>query len=759
MVAIDSSFLMLENSMRFIGAPLLTAGGNDNTFLFGFVRDLLRLRRSLGIRAGVVLIARESHGARAAGALAAVEFLREMAFPLVYEPQQSILDVAWSVSRRVSRIITKDPRLFQLVADDKPDVVVPNASDGPHVMTSATVQAEIGVGPQYISTYLSLTGGSDANALTKRQAIRLIEQYGNLPDIYERVNDIRTARVRQKFCDGRGSYMARYEANTPRTVAGASAACSDDSTSDFQCDSVVRLFRSRGFHSLIRLLGPPPQPRDDTRLLKANKERYVAIVDKAGLADLKSTVLHSSVVAFDCEADGKDPHRAELLGVSFSAESGVAFFVPLIAEHLKDITPDDVVGALREILGARVKLVGHNIKYDYLLLQKHGIQIENIYFDTMLAAYDCYGDLASLSLKGLALEHLRRKTKAYGDVVGKAETLYDLPLDEVVEYGCQHADVTLSLYRVLMGELEKRNLADQYFRETLPLAIKLGDLEYSGIPVARDCLSVVRNDITTRAAEIREELCGHAGASVDIDTHKGTVQLVSGEEGAENIPARQLSHLHVLEQLAVGSAVCRLLVKYRRLRRKLRVVESVLKAVEGDKVHPVFSQVKSRCGTVSSATPALFDVEEIGECLSGEVSCFVRNRKRSLKRLCDASQDSILAHDIGCGSDGEPSVPGVPVPDDVELEEFVLLVAAGQSDGALARRYLTHRFVVSELRHDVETRYSVAFLWLAGFRKEAMRRGYFVDSDRVRYFSGLKSSDLEKRKKAADLGVRWVLQY
>ena len=169
-----------------------------------------------------------------------------------------------------------------------------------------------------------------------------------------------------------------------------------------------------------------------------------------------------------------------------------------------------MIATLNRLLAKPLRVVGHNIKYDALLLRRNGIEIVNIHFDTMLAAYDCYGDWDFFNLGFLAERLLTRRITAYREIVGKQETFLDLPLREMKDHSCQDADVTLQLYAVLDKELKKRGLHEQHEKTTLALLRRLVEYEFQGLPVHLEKLARLRNalrdDISVRKEHIAKKL-------------------------------------------------------------------------------------------------------------------------------------------------------------------------------------------------------------------------------------------------------------
>jgi DNA polymerase-1 len=102
--------------------------------------------------------------------------------------------------------------------------------------------------------------------------------------------------------------------------------------------------------------------------------------------------VNADVCAIDTETSGKDSRSAILYGVSLAVREGQAFYVSMMQSDLDGLRPDDVRVRLQTALSRNLKLVGHNLKYDFSVLQRHGIDIQGLHFDTLVAAYECFGD-------------------------------------------------------------------------------------------------------------------------------------------------------------------------------------------------------------------------------------------------------------------------------------------------------------------------------------------------------------------------------
>ena len=119
---------------------------------------------------------------------------------------------------------------------------------------------------------------------------------------------------------------------------------------------------------------------------------YRAIRCAEDLHALEQCLSEAEVCALDTETSGKDPRRATLYGVSLAVKEGQAFYVPMMQSDLDGISPEDVRVRLTVALSRKLKLVGHNLKYDFAVLQRNGIEVQDLHFDTLLAAHECFGD-------------------------------------------------------------------------------------------------------------------------------------------------------------------------------------------------------------------------------------------------------------------------------------------------------------------------------------------------------------------------------
>ena len=456
-----------------------------------------------------------------------------------------------------------------------------------------------------------------------------------------------------------------------------------------------------------------------------------------GLQSAVAALRASQCCAVDTESSGRDPHSAELYGISISCKHGEAFYIPTLEQDIKGVERSRTMAVLREVFEGSIEVFGHNLKYDYVLLRRNGINIANIGFDTMLAAYDCFGDADFLNLQYLAKRLLGRTIRAHKDIVG------------------------LQLTGVLQQELARREIDQQYRNETLSLVKTLGDLECDGVPVDLSRLNSVRHSLADQAAHVKEAVIGRVGSCFNLDSDQEVTAVLKMDQVLAKVIGFRKVNGKLLEELAIGHETARLLVRYSRCQKRLRNIEAVLQSVQNGRVHPVFSQTRTDHCRLSSVKPKLFDSDNIKDlqlCLPGGLRQFFSDSRKALGILANEAGDNVLQSDL-VAAEGCCRLKSIPPLEDGDHFQFLLSIVTGVSDHQLCRIFLLDRSAVAAIRHDFQARYSSTFFWLDRFFKETAANGFASAHGRRRYFDGLRSSNLEKRNSALHSAVKWLLQW
>jgi DNA polymerase-1 len=496
-------------------------------------------------------------------------------------------------------------------------------------------------------------------------------------------------------------------------------------------------------------------PAQETKALMS----YRAVVDEAGLRELEALILKAGLCAVDTEASDKDPRKASLFGVAFSVREGEGWYVPVTQADLRGTSSQVVREWLRHLTRKEVRFVGHNLKYDYVLLRKHGIEMKRVHFDTMLAAYDCFGDWDFFNLGAVVRRLLGRTIKRYRDVVGEGQTFLDVPFKDLVEHACTDADMTLRLYHRLTGELRARSIEEEFKRETMGLLTTLGDKECDGVKVNKKAIYRTRQGWENDAAALRNAVISEAGREFDVDSKK-EVASVLDERGLLGDGARRSVTPLQLEQLACQHPLARLIVRYQRARKRIKQLEAISGKIKRDKLFPLFGQLRTEHGCLSWTDPLLFDLDGAlcrGAVLDEAVQERTADRETTLDILQQATRDPTLKRDRE--KEVWPFLGNEPPVEGADPRDMLISLAIGVSDAVLCRRFLIDPMMVANVRRAAETRYGRLFAWLDTYRREAVAQGFASHDGKRRYLDGLRSSDVDRRQQAIRSAVRWLIRY
>ena len=354
-----------------------------------------------------------------------------------------------------------------------------------------------------------------------------------------------------------------------------------------------------------------------------SKKNYRLVNSIKELSDLVSRLKKAKIFALDTETTSKNPMKANLVGLSFSMKADEAFYIPC-AHNYPDVPEQlalkDVVDFLKPMLeNSGFKKIGQNIKYDWIVLYRHGINLKGVVFDTMLASYLINPSKRAHNLDQIALDFLDHKTITYKEVVGKGKSasgFEQVALDKAVPYACEDADITLMAYHVLGPELNKSGLTELLEKVEMPLVPVLMTMEMNGICVNKDKLNNLSKTFETKLKQLEESIYEGAGEKFNI---KSTQQLGHILFDKLKLPAKKKTKkktgfstdVDVLTDLALNHELPALILKHRTLAKlKSTYTDALLDLMhpETGRIHTSFNQTVTATGRLSSSDPNLQNI-------------------------------------------------------------------------------------------------------------------------------------------------------
>jgi DNA polymerase I len=728
--------------------------------LFGFARDLLRLRKQLGMRKALIVIG--DTGPCAPGPLVsdAIDLLGRLRVPVVHVKGARAGDLCAALAAHCAWIITGNKAMLQLI-NDRCGVILLNEGDEPDIVTAGSIKDYLGVGPGQAACLLALSEkiGSDS-MLTQRQAVRILELHETLESILKKAAAGDLGQVGRKLVTRSDVLCERCRELQFRAESSLGDLKGKYAETNFieDVESAASALKEYGFWSLIRLL---PLPGRELVRAEENPTRsdYRAARTPLELDELHKMVKAAEVCALDTEASDKDPRNAVLYGIAFSVRERQAVYVPLVQSDLDGVSQEEVRTRLNKLFRVKTKFVGHNIKFDYLILRKHGMHLRNIHFDTMLAAGECFGDWDFFNLAEVCRRLLGTKIKRYSEIIAKEQTFLDVPFKDLVEHACTDADMSLRLFHRLNAELRNRELEANFLKGRMRALARLAEMECEGVRIDLKKIEMSINLRLEEADALKKLIFQETACEFDLDSRKDTSDVLKKVEALRDWITSRSPTQSEMEQLAWRHRLIEQIVKYRRVHKRRRELEAIREAARGGRVFPLFSQLRVPHMSATSSSPNLDEALRINAVKDALLSEDYPNTKRALRRLQQITKDQALRTELTRCRRSDFRCAGEPLLKGMDHGDVLLSIAIGLPNAAVCRRFLISPEKAIRIRANLQVRYPALFEWLDRFRRESIARGYAEhDAQRI-YVAGLRSSDIEKRNMATTSGIRWLVRY
>ena len=703
-------------------------------------------------------------------------------------------------------IVSGDKDFYQLIG---PRIVLLNPGRGGPAaveeqwVDQANASERLGVPPERVVDYLALVGDSSDNVpgvkgIGEKTALELLGTYGDLDTILTRAPEVTGKRAREALLQH--SELARLSRDlvTIRRDAPVSLDLDHLRVRPPDIPRLRELFTELEFRSLIpkldRLvgLGAPPLaagPAPVAPLAAVPPAAPATVLDDVGrVAGVIAEIRRAPLVALDVETSSLDPMRAELIGLSLAGAPGRSWYLPFAhvapdGELAGDAPPRNLpplgsapLAPLRELLAdSAVPKAGHNIKYDWIVLRRAGVELAGVAYDTALASFVLDPGRRSHALDDLAREVLGTELRTYADVAGKGRTerpFATVPVAAAARYCCDDSETVLRLREAFAAELEDHKLRPLLEGIEVPLLAVLADMEWAGVLVDRELLADLSRRFATELSDLEREI--HQAAGVDFNINS-TPQLRTVLFDKLQLPVLKKTKTgastdyEVLEQLAaMGHEVPRLLIEYRELSKLKSTYVDALPAYinpSTGRVHTSFNPVGASTGRLSSSDPNLQNIPvrtERGEAIRrafvappGAVLLTADYSQIELRLLAHLSGDPAFVAAFGQGGDIHRQtaavifgVPQEQVTAEMRARAKTINFATiyGQGPFALARQLGITQDEARAFIQEYFRRFAGVRAWLDRTVAEARERGYVETLfGRRRYVPELKDKNFNIR--------------
>lgn len=443
-----------------------------------------------------------------------------------------------------SIIVTGDLDALQLVNDKVEVFTLKKGISDTITYAPITVKERYGLDPDQLIDYKSLRGDPSDNipgvrGIGEKTATQLIQKFDTLEKLYEALdkNDKKLSAFKERIINllkenKKEAYLSK-KLVTIQTNLSTNFKLSETKIQGFNKNKVIKLFTDLEFRSLMNKIPVEmvvhekldekgtTQPSGgqaemefiklDTRPKNTNL-KYQLIDNEKKFASFFSIFENVNEFAVDTETTSLDPWSAKLLGISFSWEKDQAFFVVNKESWLKKIKPI--------LENYKIKKIGHNLKYDYEILDQVGIKLQGIEFDTLLAAYLLTSGNRNLSLDDLVFSELGYQMQPITDLIGprgkKQSSMLDVPLEKLSWYAGEDADFTFKLYKILKPRLEKISDLGLLQKMEIPLIPVLSQIEKNGVKINVNFLKEMNKKFSRKIKSLEEKIYKIAGIEFNI---------------------------------------------------------------------------------------------------------------------------------------------------------------------------------------------------------------------------------------------------
>jgi len=482
-----------------------------------------------------------------------------------------------------------------------------------------TVRDDFGVDPYQMIDVMALSGDASDNipgvpGIGPKTALSLIKTFKTVERLYESVHTITKKKQHENLVLYKeqaflSKKLVKIHIDVPFPFHPENFRYeTPDNT------RLSKLFKNLEFRQLQQAF---PKQSD------LSNKNYHAVYDMSALLDLIGRLEKTEMFAIDTETTSKDPMKANLVGLSFSMKPDEAFYIPCVHDYPEapaQLELKKVLSQLKPVLESPdIKKIGQNIKYDWMVLKRHGINLAGVMFDTMLASYLINPSKRAHNLDQIALDFLDHKTITYKEIAGKGKkdvSFAEIPLEKAVPYSCEDADITLMAYHVLMPLIDNAGLMELYNNVELPLVPVLMNMEMTGVCVDKQKLMDLSKSFEHQLEQLESMIYSMAGEEFNIRSSQqlGRILFEKLKLPVQKKTKKKTGYstdVNVLTALADKHELPEIILRHRTLAKlKSTYTDALLDLIhpETGRIHTSYNQTVTATGRLSSSDPNLQNI-------------------------------------------------------------------------------------------------------------------------------------------------------
>jgi len=594
------------------------------------------------------------------------ELLDVLNIPRIVKPGFEADDIIGTLTKKGEEagldvyIVSGDKDFMQLI-NEHVFLYAPSGRRGEiKIYDPQSVEEKWGIPPEKMIDMLGLMGDSSDNVpgvsgVGKKSAQKLLMEYGSLEAALENAENVSNKRVRNGLLEGRENAILSKDLVTIVTDMDIDSNMDLFKRKQPDGEAVKNLFKELEFHALLNQVQGIKEATAPTA--EESNKSYATILTNEQLEALGKKLRSAKLISIDLETNSLIPMKAEIVGLSFSIKADSGWYIPIgykekeksnfgnddLEEVLKVLTPVLEDGSIAK--------TGQNIKFDTLILRNHGVQVQGIQFDTMIAAHLIKPELRSYKLDNLSLEYLNYRMVPIEDLIGtgrKQISMFEVALEKTSFYAAEDAEIVFRLTEIFQKKLKEVKLENFFHSVELPLIPVLTQMEYDGVFVDGKHLKSMSKEMGKKIDNLVADIQKEAGTEFNVNSTQQLGQILFDILGLKQIQKRSTAE-RVLEHLKQDHPLPGLVLEYRKLNKLRSTYIDALPELIHEKtgrIHSTFSQTVAATGRLSSRDPNFQNIPIRTE-EGREIRKAFRAEKKGWRIVsCDYSQIElrILAH-------------------------------------------------------------------------------------------------------------------
>jgi DNA polymerase-1 len=501
-------------------------------------------------------------------------------------------------------------------------------------ITPEDIVTKFGVGPEKVIDVQSLAGDSSDNVpgvpgIGVKTAAELINKYGTLEKLLDNAHKIKQNKRRETLIENKDKAIISKKLVTLMKDAPVERKIEEFQLKEIDKDKLYKFLREMEFNrllsSVISTYGEPTSEEILTetsikqKLQNISKKNYHLITNEKEIDEWINEAEEAGELSIDTETSSLDAHQADLVGISLSTKIGKACYIPIGHKFKGCLKKEAVIKKLKPLLEDKsVKKIGQNIKFDFIILFKQGINMSSME-DTMLMSYVLDAGKNRHNMDTLSEIHLQHKTISFKEIVGRGKkeiNFSDVELDKAMEYAAEDADITYRLYKIFSKNLKLEKLTNIYEIFEKPLIKILAFMEMEGIKVDDKFLKVLSEKFEKKINKLEKEVFKISKKEFNIASPKQLGEIIYNVLKIATLKKTRkgsfATNASVLEDLAFkGHKFPQLILDWRQISKLKNTYSDALPEhinPTTKRVHTSFLLAATTTGRLASSDPNLQNI-------------------------------------------------------------------------------------------------------------------------------------------------------